>query len=53
LKKKQERMKNLQDLSKCDRAEKKYDVVKDSKANELKFGANIVKFQPPPPKKGG
>jgi hypothetical protein len=31
-------------MSKCDRAEKKYDVVKDSKANELKFGANIVKF---------
>lgn len=37
----------------ADRKEKAQEAVKASKANELSFGANIVKFKPPPePPKG-
>ena len=46
-------MEQLKNQSKLDRNEKALEEVKESKGNELKFGANIQKFVPPPPKKGG
>lgn len=36
-----------------DRKEKSGEEVKASHANQLKYGANMVKFTPPEPKKGG
>lgn len=38
-------------MSKFDRKEKAQEAVKSSKANELKYGANVVKFCPPAPGK--
>ena len=37
---------------KCDRAEKSTEETKTSKGNQLNFGANVVKFQPPAPSRG-
>ena len=36
-----------------DRQEKKHQKIEASKANELKFGANVVKFEPPAASRGG
>ena len=41
------RKEELQRLSMMDRKAKGQEEVKASKANELKFGANLVKFEPP------
>jgi len=49
---KQEYMRKLQCQSEQDRKEKAEEKAKASVANQLNFGANIVKFQPPPPSKG-
>jgi len=43
----------MQRQSEEDRQKKDERKAKASKANDLTFGANIVKFQPPPPSKGG
>lgn len=53
MQKKQDYMKKLQQDSEQDRRENAQKKSKASKANELNFGANIVRFQPPPPSKGG
>lgn len=45
-------MQMLEKQSKCDRKEKALEPVKASQANELKYGANVVKFQPPVSKGG-
>jgi hypothetical protein len=42
--KKQELMKEYKKMSELDRKEKALDKSKESKANQLNFGANIVKF---------
>lgn len=52
MKEKQDYMKRLQEQSDCDRKEKAGEKVKASVANQLNFGANIVKFKPPCPPKG-
>lgn len=49
---KQEYMKKLQEQSERDRKEKMGEKAKASTANQLNFGANIVKFTPPCPPKG-
>ena len=46
-KKKQEYMRRLQEQSEQDRKEKAQQKAQASVANELKFGANIKKFEPP------
>ena len=46
-------MKKIQEQMEQDRKEKALQKAKASKANPLTFGANIVKFQPPCPPKGG
>eukprot|EP00352_Strombidinopsis_acuminata_P002711 CAMPEP_0176382086 /NCGR_PEP_ID=MMETSP0126-20121128/32392_1 /TAXON_ID=141414 ORGANISM="Strombidinopsis acuminatum, Strain SPMC142" /NCGR_SAMPLE_ID=MMETSP0126 /ASSEMBLY_ACC=CAM_ASM_000229 /LENGTH=46 /DNA_ID= /DNA_START= /DNA_END= /DNA_ORIENTATION= len=40
-------------LAEYDRIEKGQEEVKDSVGNQLKFGANLAVFKPPPPSKGG
>ncbi len=50
--KKQETIEHLQKMQKYDRMEKDTEEVKDSIGNQLKFGANMVKFEPPV-RKGG
>mmetsp|Transcript_34461 Transcript_34461/g.39869 ORF Transcript_34461/g.39869 Transcript_34461/m.39869 type:complete len:174 (+) Transcript_34461:73-594(+) len=51
--KKMNRMKEeLEMKSKLDRVEKSTEEVKASKGNDLRFGANVVKFQPPAPARG-
>jgi len=45
--------KNLQDLSMKERHAKAEEKQKASVGNKLKFGANIVKFEPPKEAKGG
>ena len=50
--KKQETIDHLQKMQKYDRMEKDTEEVKDSIGNQLKFGANMVKFEPPV-RKGG
>ena len=37
----------LAEYSQKDRAAKAKEEVRDSKGNQLKFGANLVKFEPP------
>jgi DNA replication protein DnaC len=51
--KKQEYMKLMKKQQEEDRKMKAEQVVRASVANELHFGANIVKFKPPCPPKGG
>ena len=50
--KKLEYMKKLQAQSEQDRKEKAEQKAKASVANKLDFGANIVKFTPPPQQRG-
>ena len=50
---KQEYMKQLQEQSLQDRREKGQEQVKASKGKELNFGAQVKKFEPPCPPKGG
>lgn len=45
-------MSEFEDRMKLDRAEKSQEEVKASKGNQLNFGANVVKFQPPAPARG-
>lgn len=45
--KKQEYMKKMQEQSEQDRKERACQKAKPSVANQMNFGANIVKFQPP------
>lgn len=52
-KNKQDYIKKLQEQSECDRKEKALQKAKASVANELKFGANVKKFEPPNPPQGG
>lgn len=52
-KKKRELMESYKKQQENDRKEKKQEEVKASKANELKYGANVVRFQPPAPAKRG
>ena len=40
-------------ISNMDRKAKGQEPVKDSVGNKLKFGANMVKFEPPKEAKGG
>lgn len=53
MQKKKEYMQKLQAQSEQDRKEKAEQKAKTSIANPLNFGANVHKFQPPPPSKGG
>ena len=39
--------KQLDEYSQKDRQAKAADPVRESKGNQLKFGANVVKFEPP------
>ena len=39
--------KKLEECSMKDRKEKQEEKAKTAKANQLKYGANIVKFEPP------
>ena len=48
-KKKMEAKESLEKGMKLDRAEKSKEEVKASKGNNLNFGANVMKFQPPAP----
>ena len=52
LEKKHEQMRLIKMQQEADRKEKAGEVVKPSVANELNFGANIVKFKPPEPRRG-
>ena len=45
--------KKLQEQQARDRAEKAHQKIEASQANELKFGANIKKFEPPAAQRGG
>jgi hypothetical protein len=45
--------KGLEDLSQKERKVKQAEKNKDGKANSLKFGANMVKFEPPAQQRGG
>ena len=45
--------KQLEEKAQHDRQEKAHQKIEASHANELKFGANIVKFQPPAASRGG
>lgn len=45
--------KQLEELSMKDRKVKQDEKNKDSKGNNLKFGANLVKFEPPPEQRKG
>jgi hypothetical protein len=47
MKRKQEIMKKLQADSENDRREKAKEKAKTSVANQLNFGANVKKFEPP------
>ena len=51
-KKKREYIQKMQNQSEQDRKENAEKKAKASVANPLNFGANIVKFQPPPQKRG-
>ena len=44
--------KKMQELSEKDRKVKQAEEVRDSKANEMKFGAVIKKFEPPKEQRG-
>ena len=44
--------KKLEECSMKDRKEKQEEKAKTAKANQLKYGANIVKFEPPANKGG-
>lgn len=50
--KKNEAIEHAKMMQKYDRMEKDTEEVKDSIGNQLKFGANMVKFEPPV-RKGG
>ena len=53
LQKKKESKDQIARQSQCDRIEKSQEEpAKDAKANQLRYGANIVKFQPPVNKGG-
>ena len=52
MKRKAEYLKKLQQQSEQDRKENAEKKAKASVANQLNYGANIVKFQPPPPQRG-
>lgn len=52
-KKEAEYKKHMADLSNKDRKAKAQEPVKDSVGNKLNFGANVVKFEPPPESRGG
>lgn len=45
--------KKLVEQQERDRLEKKHQKIEASHANELKFGANLVKFEPPAAQRGG
>lgn len=51
-KRRDEEMKRLKGDMMNDRKEKCLEEIKESKGNELKFGANVKKFEAPPPKRG-
>mmetsp|Transcript_17930 Transcript_17930/g.15837 ORF Transcript_17930/g.15837 Transcript_17930/m.15837 type:complete len:191 (-) Transcript_17930:193-765(-) len=51
-KKRQSAKSELERGMKLDRKEKAQEEVKASKGNNLNFGANVVKFQPPAPERG-
>ena len=46
-------MHEMQRQSEQDRKEAAEKKAKTSKANPLNFGANVVRFQPPAPSRGG
>ena len=45
--------KKLEEYSQKDRKVKQEEKASTAKANQLKYGANIVKFEPPKESKGG
>lgn len=45
--------KHLEELSQKERKVKQAEKNEDSKGNDLKFGANMVKFEPPAAQRGG
>jgi len=45
--------KQMEELSQKDRKVKQAEKNKDSKGNDIKFGANMVKFEPPAQQRGG
>jgi len=45
--------KQMEELSHKDRKVKQAEKNKDSKGNDIKFGANMVKFEPPAAQRGG
>jgi hypothetical protein len=47
MRRKKEMMDQIKAASENDRIEKSKEKAKSSVANELNFGANVVKFQPP------
>ena len=51
-KKELEYKRSMQELSEKDRKVKADEKAKSSVANQLKFGANVKKFEPPPEPKG-
>lgn len=49
----QEYKKQLEELSQKERKVKQAEKNQDGKANDIKFGANLVKFEPPAAQRGG
>jgi len=45
--------KSLEELSQKERKVKQAEKNEDSKGNDIKFGANMVKFEPPAQQRGG
>lgn len=45
--------KQLDELSQKERKVKQAEKNEDSKGNQIKFGANMVKFEPPAAQRGG
>lgn len=45
--------KQLEELSQKERKVKQAEKNNDGKANQIKFGANLVKFEPPAQQRGG
>ena len=43
----------MEDLSQKERKVKQAEKNEDGKANSIKFGANLVKFEPPAAQRGG
>jgi len=53
MKKEAEYKKQLEELSQKERKVKQAEKNNDGKANQIKFGANMVKFEPPAQQRGG